>query len=124
MPRAYSYVRFSSEAQANGDSLRRQLALTKAYCDRKGLRLDESLRLHDLGISAFRAENAEAGALAAFLEAVRMGTVTRGSVLIVESLDRLSRSGMMEALDLFRRLLESGIVLVTLLPEREYTEDS
>ncbi|MCI0460212.1 MAG: recombinase family protein [Gemmataceae bacterium] len=121
MRRAFSYVRFSSERQANGDSLRRQLALTQAYCDRQGLQLDDSRSFLDRAVSAHRGENAEAGALARFLEAVRMGTVPRGAVLIVESLDRLSRSEIFKALDLFKGLLDAGIDIVTLQPEREYT---
>jgi hypothetical protein len=43
MKRAYSYIRFSSIQQARGGSLDRQMALTRAYCVRKKLRLDESL---------------------------------------------------------------------------------
>ena len=35
--RAYSYIRFSSPAQAAGDSLRRQTERAEAYCKRRGL---------------------------------------------------------------------------------------
>jgi DNA invertase Pin-like site-specific DNA recombinase len=122
MRRAYSYIRFSKRDQANGDSLRRQLALTQAYCDREGLRLDESLHLHDLGVSAFKGKNATVGALSKFLEAVRRGRVPKGSVLIVESLDRLSRNELDDALELFRGLLRAGIDITTLTPPREYTK--
>src|SRR5262245_49272109 len=100
MRRAYSYIRFSKRVQANGDSLRRQLEGTQAYCDRKGLLLDDGLRLHDLGVSAYRGKNADVGALATFLEAVRIGRVPKGSVLIIESLDRLSRSEIDDAFEL------------------------
>jgi DNA invertase Pin-like site-specific DNA recombinase len=124
MRRAYSYVRFSSKAQADGDSLRRQLALTREYCKRRDLVLDEGLRLHDEGISAFRGKNAVIGALGAFRENVQTGRVPRGSVLIIESLDRLSRDAIDEALGLFLELLKAHIVIVTLQPEREYTEKS
>src|SRR4051794_39547768 len=89
--KAFSYVRFSSPQQAEGGSLARQARLTAEYCRKKGLTLDESLTLHDLGVSAFRGDNVRDGALAGFLEACRMGRVPSGSVLIVESLDRLSR---------------------------------
>jgi DNA invertase Pin-like site-specific DNA recombinase len=122
MRRAYSYVRFSKGEQAHGDSLRRQLAGTQAYCDRKGLLLDDGLILHDCGVSAFRGKNAEVGALAAFLEAVRTGRVPKGSVLVIESLDRLSRSEIDDAFELFRWLLKAGIDITTLTPEREYTK--
>src|SRR4051794_2488645 len=99
-PRAFSYVRFSTPEQSKGGSLKRQMGLSLAYCKRKGLTLDESFTLHDLGVSAFRGTNAEQGHLAAFLEAVRIGRVPAGSFLIVESVDRISRQGIDEGYDL------------------------
>jgi DNA invertase Pin-like site-specific DNA recombinase len=122
--RAFSYVRFSSPQQAEGGSLNRQAALSQAYCKRKGLTLDESLTLRDLGVSAFRGDNVREGALAGFLEACRTGRVPRESVLIVESLDRLSRDQIRPALQLFLALQDYGITIVTLQPEREYLPDA
>src|SRR5262249_43500699 len=94
--RAFSYVRFSTPEQSKGGSLERQRGLSQAYCERKGLALDNTLTLHDLGVSAFRGDNAKQGHLAAFLEAVTIGKVPQGSVLIVESVDRISRQGIDE----------------------------
>src|SRR5206468_1443297 len=122
--RAYSYVRFSSAQQAEGGSLNRQSELSRAYCERKKLTLDDSLTLRDLGVSAFRSDNVREGALAGFLEACRMGRVPRGSALIVESLDRLSRDQIRPALQLFLALQDHGITIVTLQPEREYPPDA
>jgi DNA invertase Pin-like site-specific DNA recombinase len=122
--RAYSYVRFSSPQQAEGGSLDRQTALSRAYCERKKLLLDDSLTLRDLGVSAFRGDNVRDGALAGFLEACRTGRVPRGSVLIVESLDRLSRDQIRPALQLFLALQDFGVTIVTLQPEREYPPDA
>ena len=122
--RAYSYIRFSHPRQAEGGSLARQIALTESYCKRQGLALDESLTLQDLGVSAFRGDNVRDGALAGFLEACRMGRVPRGSVLIVESLDRLSRDKVRPTLQVFLALQEFDITIVTLQPEREYPPDA
>ena len=121
---AYSYVRFSSPEQIKGDSVRRQYEATRSYCDRNGLVLDESLSLRDLGISAFKGKNATQGALSAFIRAVESGRVPPGSTLIVESLDRLSRDQLGRAQTLVLGILEQGITIVTLSPEREYTPDS
>src|SRR3954470_2973820 len=104
---AYSYIRFSSAKQAAGDSLRRQVEGTERVCKREGWALDDSLNLRDLGVSAFRGSNVKEGALAAFLEAVRTGKVQPGSILIVESLDRLSRNQVRTALRLFMDLLDA-----------------
>lgn len=122
--RAYSYIRFSHPKQAEGGSLERQLRLTDSYCKRKGLALDTSLTLRDLGVSAFRGDNVKDGSLGAFLEACRTGRVPKGSYLILENLDRLSRSQIRPALKLFLELQDYGITIVTHEPEREYDPEA
>lgn len=124
MANAISYVRWSSSRQSLGDSLRRQLELSRDYCKRHGITLDESFRLVDSGVSAFKGKNSKIGALAQFLTAVESKRVPSGSVLIVESLDRLSREEISEALELFLRILRNGVEIVTLSPERRHTKDS
>src|SRR5262245_38137443 len=94
---AYSYIRFSDRRQMAGDSLRRQLKLTQDYCERKGLTLDESLNLRDLGMSALRGKNADVGALSIFVKAIKTKRVLPGATLIVENLDRISRNEIDEA---------------------------
>jgi DNA invertase Pin-like site-specific DNA recombinase len=121
---AYSYIRFSKKKQAKGDSLRRQTELAEAYCQRRGWKLDTTLTLHDLGVSAFRGKNALVGNLRVFLDEVKRGTVRPGSVLIVESVDRISRQGIDEGWDIIKGILKAGIRLVTLTPEREFDESA
>jgi DNA invertase Pin-like site-specific DNA recombinase len=75
-------------------------------------------------VSAFRGSNASTGALAEFLAAVQSGRVTPGSILIVESLDRLSRDDIDEAYELFRKLIKSGIAIATKSPKRVYSVES
>jgi hypothetical protein len=82
MQRAYSLVRFSSWKQAKGDSRRRQLAWSKEWCERNGAHLDESLH-EQKPVSAFRGANRSKGALASFLEMVKVGRVAKGSILLV-----------------------------------------
>ena len=48
----------------------------------------------------------------------------RGSVLIIESIDRLSRNKVGETLQLFISILNSGVSIVTREPRRAYTQDS
>ncbi|HYT87292.1 MAG TPA: recombinase family protein, partial [Gemmataceae bacterium] len=121
---AYSYIRFSTGEQAKGDSLRRQTEKAEAYCQRKGLALDERLTLRDLGVSAYRGDNALVGNLGVFLEAIKRKTVLPGSVLIVESVDRISRQGIDEGYDIIKTILKAGVLLVTLSPEREFGADA
>jgi DNA invertase Pin-like site-specific DNA recombinase len=122
-PMAYSYVRFSHGRQKNGDSLRRQLDLSREYADKQGLQLQE-LSYRDLGLSAFRGANVERGALAAFIKAVEDGSIRRGSYLLVENFDRLSRAEVHVALQLLLRLVSAGIVVVTLMDGKVWNEQT
>jgi DNA invertase Pin-like site-specific DNA recombinase len=125
-PIAYSYLRFSTAEQAKGDSLRRQLELRDAWVRKSGVILDDSLNLHDKGVSGFTGkhrENPDRHALAAFLRQVEKGTIPRGSYLIVENLDRLSREHIQQALILFLNLLQAGVRVVQLLPVEQTYDD-
>lgn len=122
MPLAYSYLRMSSAEQIKGDSRRRQLERSRAYADAHGLQLDETLQ--DLGVSAYHGKNRESGALARFLRLVQQGKVPKGSYLIVENLDRLSRETPRKALAPFLALIDAGIRIVTLSDEKVYDEAS
>jgi hypothetical protein len=66
---AYSYIRFSSSAQSEGDSFRRQIEKTVKFCEENNLHLSDT-RYEDLGVSGYTGENIETGALARFIEAV------------------------------------------------------
>jgi DNA invertase Pin-like site-specific DNA recombinase len=122
--KAYSYIRFSTPEQAKGTSQARQLAATSAYCAKHGLTLDDSLTFRDLGVSGFSGKNAKEGALAVFLKAVETGRVKRGSYLIIESLDRLSRQEPMIAFGLFQQIIVKGIAIVTLMDGQTMTQAS
>ncbi len=119
----YSYIRFSTKKQLEGDSLRRQLELGDAFIAKHG-HTPGTLTLHDIGVSAFRGKNKETGALASFLEAIKNGRVEPGSMLLVENLDRLSRQGVRHAFNLFQDILEAGVTIAVLKPyEIVYNKD-
>lgn len=122
--KAYSYLRFSTPEQEKGDSLRRQTTLAREYAQRSGLELDATLTFRDLGVSAFHGRNVEAGHLGEFLQAVKAGIVARGSYLLVESLDRISRRAARKALRALEDICDEGITVVTLADGREYTRDN
>jgi DNA invertase Pin-like site-specific DNA recombinase len=122
MARAYSYIRFSTPEQAEGDSLRRQTELSEEYAKKHKLVFDRSLNLKDEGLSAFSGANRTKGALAVFLKAVETGIVKPGSYLLVESLDRLSRDTLSAQMTLFMELINAGITVVTLADEQIYSK--
>ncbi|MFK7969697.1 MAG: recombinase family protein [Bacteroidia bacterium] len=119
--KAYSYIRFSTPEQAQGDSLRRQTAEAEVWAKKRNIVLDNSLK--DLGVSAYRGANRTTGALRSFLKMVEEGKVDRGSYLIVESLDRISRETVMEASARLFDLIRAGIIVVTLSDGQEYSEE-
>jgi len=111
---AISYKRFSSPKQGRGDSDRRQTDLTQDYCRRHRLRLINTYL--DAGLSGFSGENLNDGsALRALLHAANAGAFKPGTRLIVESLDRLSRREISLAVRLFLDILDTGLVIVTLI---------
>jgi DNA invertase Pin-like site-specific DNA recombinase len=122
-PRAYSYVRFSTPAQALGDSLARQMDKAAKYAVEHGLTLDTELNLRDLGVSAYRQSNAKKGALGEFLRAVADGYVARGSYLLIENMDRLTRDQIVGATGLFLQLISDGIVVVTLTNNEVFSQE-
>lgn len=124
MKRVISYIRFSSEKQAKGDSLRRQSKLVtdwlKAHPE---YYLDESLTFRDLGVSGFTGKHLKGG-LGDFLTAIEKGLVKAGDTLLIESLDRLSRQDIDIASELLRNILRSGVDVVTLSDGEHYTRES
>jgi DNA invertase Pin-like site-specific DNA recombinase len=120
--KAYSYLRISTGAQNAGDGIRRQMDASARYAAENDYDLVEEIR--DVGVSGFHGRNAKEGALGDFLAAIYDGVVASGSVLIVESLDRLSRDGATKAFSQFAGILSKGITIVTLLDGQVYTESS
>ncbi len=122
-PCCYSYIRFSSPEQFKSDSLHRQVELSERYAAEKGLTLDRTLSMKDLALSAFNGAHKSAGTeLYKFLKLIELGKIAPGSVLLVESLDRLSREQILDALQQFLGIIEAGISIVTLCDGMEYTK--
>lgn len=119
--RAFSYIRMSTESQLKGNSLDRQLALTREYAKEKGFELIEDLQ--DIGLSAHSGENISKGKLGKFLKAIEDGEIERDCVLLVESLDRLSRKTPMEAFTQFTDILKYGIEVHTIFDRQIYTKE-
>jgi DNA invertase Pin-like site-specific DNA recombinase len=112
----YSYVRFSSDPQKDGDSVRRQTQATAAWCEANNVRLDTSKTYIDKGKSAFRGKHRAKGVLRHFLDDVEARRIPGGSVLIIENLDRLSRENPWDAVALLCSIVNAGITVVTLSP--------
>lgn len=123
---AYLYERWSTEAQTEGDSARRQLAAAERYvAQHPGLTLDRKSTWRDAGVSAFRSGNLKEGtALHAFIRAVETKKITKGSYLLVENADRLSRAAPLKGLAALERLTTLGVYVVTLSDGKRYDAQS
>lgn len=127
MRKAYSYIRMSSDKQLRGDSLRRQLTMSEEYAKAHNLTLVDSIDgipLKDIGVSGFRGVNTSKGVLSVFLQALEDGKIESGSALLIESLDRLSRDDVTNALSQFLRIISFGIEIVTLADKQCYTQET
>ncbi|HBN0991131.1 TPA: recombinase family protein [Escherichia coli] len=124
MKRVISYIRFSSERQAKGDSLRRQSKMVNDWLKaHPEYYLDQDLSFRDLGVSGFTGKHLKGG-LGDFLTAIEKGLVKAGDTLLIESLDRLSRQDVDQASELLRNILRSGVDVVTLSDGEHYTRES
>ncbi len=118
MKKAYSYIRYSSPQQAKGDSFRRQLATTQSFCEKNGYELDTELSVYqELGVSGFSGDQEN---LKRFINDCEIGKVEKGSLLIVENLDRLSRQKINTAMRQFLHLLEY-VDIYTLQDNKKYS---
>ena len=116
-------MRFSDPRQATGHSSERQLAYAAKWATEHGLLLDESLSMRDEGLSAYHQRHVKSGALGVFLAAVEEGRIPKGSVLVVEGLDRLSRAEPIQAQAQLAQIVNAGITVVTASDGKEYSRE-
>lgn len=121
--KAYSYSRFSSDAQRDNTSIRRQQSLAEKWCEEHKIPLSTEM-FKDEAVSGFSGANLETGALAKFIALVKAGDIEPGSYLILENLDRLTRLNAWQASGLLQDLVKLGIVVVTLRPEMRFDHNS
>ena len=129
MALVFSYVRFSHKRQEGGDSVRRQNAMRTAWLDRHPQHtLDATLRLKDYGVSAFKGMNLdpEKGDLGKFIALAQQkdSPIPRGSILLLERMDRFSRQKVSKAYRAFCELVEAGVEVQTLDPEMTINSDN
>jgi DNA invertase Pin-like site-specific DNA recombinase len=81
--------------------------------------VDPSLK-PDMAVSAFRGHNRKRGNLADFLKKIQSGEVPKGSALLVESLDRLSREEIEESHNLLLSIVRAGVEVHTISDGQVY----
>lgn len=100
--------------QSKGHSLKRQINEGRAFIERMGWEHSEQREIVDEGKSAYHGANRSEGSLLhEFEQKARAGHFNNGTVLAVENLDRLTRQGYEEAIDLLRLFTTNGVTVAT-----------
>lgn len=120
---AYSYTRLSTEKQLKGYGAQRQQEAIERAAEHYGWQLSDRT-FKDFGVSAWKGRNRLEGALSEFINLAREGLIESNSVLIVESIDRLSREAVETSVSLMLQLTELGIKVYSLSDDRLYERGS
>jgi len=120
-PQAISYRRFSTPDQRFGASFARQDDLFIDICKKHDL-VPANISFDDAGKSAFKGNKQKD--LGNFLDLIKSGGVPKGSFLVIESLDRLSRQTFEPTYDILRAILNNGCNIITATPEKILTKAS
>ncbi len=118
-PQIYSYSRISTAKQLTGSGL----DLQREQSILNDLSTKHQLPISDVAYSdvasAYHGKNLE-GELGVFLQAIKDGTIAKGSIIVVYSLDRLSRLQLGYAKQIYLDLTNAGINIYSMLDTHLY----
>jgi DNA invertase Pin-like site-specific DNA recombinase len=123
MATAYSYIRFSSDKQVKGDSLRRQEQLITEWVENNPEIPLSAISYRDLGISGYTGKHLDFG-LGQLLAAVDSGHIAAGDIILIESIDRAGRLPIEEMLPILLSIVKHGITIITLEDGTKYNKQS
>jgi DNA invertase Pin-like site-specific DNA recombinase len=119
---AISYLRCSTPEQVQGDSIRRQIEAAEDYAAQKGYELDRTINFHDEGMSGYSGANRTKGKLGLLLDRLRRGLIPKGTALLVENIDRISREHPLDSITLIKELVTAGMEIHTITNGQVITE--
>ncbi|MEF1289933.1 recombinase family protein [Vibrio sp. M260118] len=119
-PKVYSYSRVSTLEQKKGSGVDIQVDsdVLKRIAEDYNIPIAEET-YQDLGKSAYKGEHLK-HELGVFLEAVKSGVVATGSILVVYSLDRLSRLEIGHAKQTYYDLTNNGVSVYSIVDNYLY----
>lgn len=108
----YVYTRVSSEKQLTGDGLNRQSKILETVQDYESrYNAEFKALISDAGVSAFSGANSVTGNLGQFIKDCEVGLINN-PILVLESIDRLTRMEVDDSRDLINRMFKAGIDLI------------
>ncbi|OPK06117.1 recombinase family protein [Pseudomonas sp. VI4.1] len=107
MTGVYSYMRWSTVIQGEKSTEERQREAQEAFCRHYGFQLVEEIT--DPGVTSFRGKNAHEGQLRKVINRAKSGDIPKDSILLFENIDRMTRMGLSDALDLFLEIRRAGL---------------
>lgn len=120
---AVSYIRFSSGAQAKGDSERRQSEMLARWLDSHPDYELAGFRPADLGVSGWSGDHLEHG-FGQLLAAIENKHIPAGSVVLVEAIDRIGRLEPAQMFPLISKIVLAGVSIITLDDGAVYDRES
>lgn len=118
----FSYIRWSSAKQSDGNSEDRQLEVAPRVADEKGWFLREDLNIKADGVSSWKGTNK--ATLQKIVDAANEGKIPQGIVMIIEALDRASRFTIDEGYQIIREIILSGVEIYNDRTKRHLTKES
>jgi len=103
----FSFIRWSSAKQSEGNSEERQLEIAPRVAAEKGWFLREDLNIKLDGVSSYKGTSKVA--LEKIIDAANEGLIPQGAVMILEAIDRASRFSVDEGREIIRQILLSGV---------------
>lgn len=117
----YAYVRYSSIAQATGESVDRQISPLKQFTDETGVQIKEIIV--DEGVSSYKGKNVNKGKFKEILNRIESGVIRKGDYIVVESIDRITRQRVSDGVELLQGILRKGIRIYTTIDRICYSYD-
>jgi len=132
-PTIINYSRVSSSKQQTGTGLAQQQTGTglaqqqdRTILDKLSTQYDLPLderTFSDVGKSAFHGKHLE-GDLGKLISLIHDGSIASGSIIVIFSLDRLSRQHLTKAVGLLLQIIGTGVRIHTTIDNRLYDNDS
>lgn len=120
-PVGYAYVRYSTIAQAAGESVDRQISPLKQFTDEVGVQIMEIII--DEGVSSYKGKNVNKGKFKEILSRIESGVIRKGDYIVVESIDRITRQRVSDGVELLQGILKKGIRIYTTIDRICYSYD-